>query len=126
MKRLAAFLFPVLLLVGCANIKTAYDTIVSAKVSPTLVVVAVNGFDAVKTTAKNYIVYCTPNPAPKGCDDDVIQNKIDPAIKSGTTARNTLKQFLKDHPGELGDRGVYDALVAATDTIKAAIINFKG
>lgn len=110
---------------GCANLKTAYDTITSAKVPAKTVYVAANAFNAAKATAKNYIVYCTPNPSPKGCDDTAIKTKLDPAIRSGTIARNSLEQFLKDHPGELGDKGLYDAMVAATDTIKDVTAAFQ-
>jgi hypothetical protein len=127
MKRFALpIMLSLLMLAGCAQLKNAYVTVTSAKVPTKVVYVAVNAFDAAKVTAKNYIAYCTPNPAPKGCDDNVIQNKLDPAIKSGTRARNTLEDFMKEHPGELGDKGIYDALTTATDTIRDVTASFKG
>jgi hypothetical protein len=122
----AAFVALALSLAGCAQLKNAYDTVTSAKVSAKTVYVAVNAFDAAKITAKNYIIYCTPNPSPKGCDDNAIKTKLDPAIKSGTTARDSLQDFLATHPGELGSKGLYDALTAATNTIKDVTSNFKG
>ena len=115
-----------LALAGCANITSAIDSVTQAKVSPAAVAVAVNAFDAVKVTAKNYVVYCSPVPAPVGCDDTSIQTKLDPAIKAGTTARNSLEDFVASHPGELGDAGVYDALQTATDTIQQIVSAFHG
>jgi hypothetical protein len=119
------FMIFALLLVGCSQLKTVYDTVTSAKVPAKVVYVAVNAFDAAKITAKNYIVYCTPNPSPKGCDDGAIKTKLDPAIKSGTAARDSLQDFLAEHPGELGNKGLYDAMTAATNTIKDVTANFK-
>ena len=115
-----------LALAGCANITSAIDTVTQAKVPASQVAIAVNAFDAVKVTAKNYVVYCSPVPAPVGCDDTAIQTKLDPAIKAGTTARNSLEDFVASHPGELGDAGVYDALQTATDTIQQIVSAFHG
>lgn len=128
MKRLLLFAAAASLcaLAGCANLKTAWSTITSATVSPKAVVVAANAFDAAEKTATNYISYCAPNPAPAGCDDKAIQSQLIPAIRSGRTARNSLEAFQKAHPGELGDQGVYDALVSATSTISAIVANYKG
>ena len=115
-----------LALAGCANVTSAIETVTQAKVSPTAVAIAVNAFDAVKVTAKNYVAFCTPVPAPAGCNDTVIQAQLDPAIQAGTAARNSLEDFLASHPGELGDAGVYDALTAATDTLNQVVSAFHG
>ena len=115
-----------LALAGCANITSAIDTVTQAKVSPAAVAIAVNAFDAVKVTAKNFVAFCTPVPAPAGCNDTVIQAQLDPAIQAGTAARNSLEDFLASHPGELGDAGVYDALTAATDTLNKVVSAFHG
>lgn len=79
-----------------------------------------------KVTAKNYVAFCTPVPSPVGCNDNVIQTQLDPAIKAGTTARNSLEDFLASHPGELGDAGVYDELQTATATIGQIVSAFHG
>ena len=115
-----------LALAGCANVTSAIETVTQAKVSPAAVAIAVNAFDAVKVTAKNYVAFCTPVPAPAGCNDTVIQTQLDPATKAGTAARNSLEDFLASHPGELGDAGVYDALTAATDTLNQVVSAFHG
>ncbi|TGP28188.1 hypothetical protein EN875_032025 [Mesorhizobium sp. M2D.F.Ca.ET.232.01.1.1] len=113
-------------LAGCANLQKAYDTVTEAKVPAKTIIVAANAFDGLKITAKNYIAYCTPVPAPVGCDDAAIQTKLIPAIKSGTVARNSLEDFLATHPGELGDKGLYDALTSANSTISAVVAAYKG
>ena len=115
-----------LALAGCANVTSAIETVTQAKVSPAAVAIAVNAFDAVKVTAKNFVAFCTPVPAPAGCNDTVIQAQLDPAIQAGTAARNSLEDFLASHPGELGDAGVYDALTAATDTLNKVVSAFHG
>jgi hypothetical protein len=123
--RLAIAAAACLALASCADLKSAYTAVTTSDVSPKLVVIAGNAFDLAEVTATGYIKYCTPVPQPAGCDDAAI-HKIIPAVKSGRVARNTLEQFLVDHPGELGPKGLYDALVSATATIKAITANYKG
>jgi len=124
MKRAIIALTAVAMLAGCANLKNAYNTITSAQVSPKLVIVASNAFDAVQATATNYIAYCTPNPAPKGCSDAAIKQII-PAVRSGRDARNALEAYLKTHPNAIGAQGLYDALVSATGTLNSVIANYS-
>ena len=116
---LAAMALGLVALPACSTV----TAVTGASVSPTAVVVAANAFDAVKATATNYIAYCTPNPASAGCSDAAIQ-KLIPAVRAGTDARNSLEQFQAAHPGQLGSRGVYDALTAATSTIKALVAEY--
>ncbi len=46
---------------ACANLKTAYQVITEASVSPTQIIVAANAFDALEGTATQYLVYCKAN-----------------------------------------------------------------
>src|ERR1700744_2367675 len=108
-------------LAGCANIKKAYEAATTATVPSKSVSVAANAFNVVETAATGYVQYCTPNPTPVGCNDDVIQNDIIPTINKGVSARKTLVTFLKEHPGALGDKGLYDGLVTATSTLQALL-----
>lgn len=126
MLKVAFAALAMLALAGCANLQKAYDTITEAKVPAKTIIVAANTFDGLKITAKNYIAYCTPVPAPAGCDDAVIRTKLIPAINAGTVARNSLEDFLASHPGELGDKGLYDALTAANSTISGVVAAYKG
>jgi hypothetical protein len=127
MKRLIPILAALAMLAGCAQLKNAYDTVTGAHVSPKLVIVAANAFNAVEATATNYITYCTPNPSPAGCSDTAIKQMI-PAVRSGRDARNALEAFLKTHPDAIGAQGLYDALVSATGTLNSVIseYNVKG
>ena len=108
-------------LTGCATFQTdwnAISTVVGSTVSPTAVYVARNSFDALEVTATNYIVFCKRNPATVGCSKTAIATII-PAVRAGRVARANLVQFQKDHPGQLGPSGLYDALVSATNSLQS-------
>lgn len=120
--KLTAFVISVaLVLPGCAKLQQAYESVSTAKVPPKLILVAANSFNAAKATATNYIRYCTPNPAPAGCNDKVIRGTLIPNMKAGTVARDKLEDFMDNNPGQLGPKGTYDALVASTDIINAIV-----
>lgn len=106
---------------GCANLKTVYTAVTTSTVPAKSIYVAANAFNVVETAATGYVRYCTPNPTPVGCNDAAIQNDIIPAIDKGVTARKTLTAFLAAHPGELGDKGTFDALVTATSTLQGLL-----
>lgn len=110
---------------SCSNLKTAYDVATSASVSPKLVVIAGNAFDAIEPVATGYIHYCSPNPSPAGCNDTIIQKQLIPAIRSGRVARTNLEQFLTDHPGALGPKGLYDTLTASSATIQQILATYN-
>jgi len=122
MKRLF-IIAALVMLAGCAQLKNAYDTVTGATVSPKLVIVAANAFNAVEATATNYISYCAPNPSPAGCSDTAIKQMI-PAVRSGRDARNALETFMKSHPDAIGAQGLYDALVSATGTLNAIVAEY--
>lgn len=114
-------------LAGCTTlnqITSAYTAITDASVPPQVVTVSANGFDAVKSVVTSYIAYCTPNPQPIGCSDTAIRKAI-PAVRSGTAARDALEAFQAAHPGALGSKGLYDALVAATGTLKTIVTQYN-
>jgi len=130
MKKIIGILILTLALGGCQGTKfgTFIATIESAAtgtVSPEAIYVAANTFDAVEVTATNYL---TLKKCPTGapfCRDPVATKALIPAIRSGRVARNNALQFLKDHPGQLGTQGLYDALTSATDTIKSIMNQYK-
>lgn len=117
-------------LVACATVpsglKNAWDVVTSASVPPSLVLVAGNTFDGLEATATQYLrkARCTGSNGPV-CRSPAATKVIIPAVRSGRVARNNLEQFLADHPGELGPKGDYDALVAANATLQGAIAQFK-
>jgi hypothetical protein len=106
---------------SCAKLETVYSAATTSTVPAKSIYVAANAFNVVETAATGYVQYCTPNPTPAGCNDTVIVNDIIPTINKGVTARKTLTAFVNAHPGELGDSGVYDALVTATSTLQTLL-----
>ena len=118
------FAIPLLLLAlgGCAQL----TALTSSTVSTESVGIAVNGFDALEATATNYLRLrrCTGTNGPV-CRDPAATAEIIPAVRAGRVARNNIEQFLKDHPGQLGTTGLYDALTAASSTLGAIITKYK-
>jgi hypothetical protein len=112
MRQIITGLAIALALAGCSALSTLEGT----TVSPTAMIVAVNAFDGVESTATNYIRYCTPKPQSVGCSATAIQQLV-PAIRSGRIARNNLEGFVQQNPGALGPVGLYNALTAATQTL---------
>lgn len=109
-----------LTLVSCAELRNAFDIVSESKVSPSAVYIAANAFNALEATATNYLRLprCTPAIRPV-CREPEITPKIINNVRAGRQARNGLVKFLKDHPNELGPRGLYDVLVASTSTLRA-------
>ena len=119
---LRRFLLTILLTVGvagCANLQNAWNVITSTSVSPTVVVIAVNTFDALEVTGANYLRLprCKAG-GPIACRDPGVSEKIINAKVAGRKARNALEDFIRDHPGQLGPKGLYDALIKATATLQ--------
>jgi hypothetical protein len=121
---------------GCAEfttfetkVKGAVSAVTGATISLQAIIIAANSFDALEATAKNYI-----NPAlNKRCDgsngpicrDPKATVAINAAIRSGRVARNNAKQFLRDHPGQLGTQGLYDALETSVSTLKSIFAQYS-
>ena len=121
---LACFVLP---LAGCTTLNqigSAYSMLTDASVPQATAAAAVQSFDIIKESATAYVAYCTPNPAPAGCNDALIQKKVDPAITAGTQARDGLWGYVKAHPGQLGSKGLYDALTTATQTLNSMAATF--
>jgi hypothetical protein len=102
---------------GCAKLNTVISAVTTSNIPAKTMYVGISAFNVIETPAIAYVSYCSVKVAPVGCDDAVIQTKIVPAINSGITAKKTLLAFLQAHPGQLGDSGVYDALVTATSAL---------
>ena len=97
----------------------------SATVSPEAIYVAANAYDAVEVTATNYLTLkrC-PNQAPF-CRSPAATKVLIPAIRAGRVARDNALPFVTDHPGQLGAKGLYDALTTATDSIQKILNQYK-
>lgn len=125
MKRIIPFLL-ILSLGACAQLQADWTTLTSAQVSPTLVVVAGNTFDALEATATNYLKLprCNGRNGPV-CRDPSATAQLIPAIRAGRVARTNLEQFMTTHPGSLGPQGLYDALTAATNTLQSIVTQYN-
>lgn len=111
---------------ACSTLKQDYAIITGATVSPAAVIVAGNAFDALEATATNYLTFCKANPTVAGCGNYVAARKqILPAVRSGRVARNNLENFLTANPGQLGPSGLYNALVAAINTLQGVATTYS-
>ena len=108
---------------GCAGFQQKMDSLFSTQVTPQLVSVAGNSFDALEATATNYLrlAKCTGSNGPV-CRDPVATKKIITAVRQGRVARLNLEQFFHDHPGSLGPSGLYDAMTAAIATLQSELV----
>lgn len=105
-------------LAGCATVENIREAATGAKVPPTLVIVAGSTYDAVEVTAANYLTLhrCDQHAPP--CRNPAARIPLKRAMRAGRAARDNLEQFLVDHPNQLADKGLYDAVVAATKTLQ--------
>ena len=120
MKKLIPIVLLAFSLAGCASLTKAYDIVTGVTVSPAAVLVIGNTFDAIEATARNYLAFCKVNRASAACVGYVpARKKIIPAVLSGRTARNNLEAFMIANPGALGPSGLYNAVVAAVNTLQS-------
>jgi hypothetical protein len=130
MKKLLIAAVLALGLTGCATqfgqkVEGVYSAITGATVDPQSVIVASNIFDGIERTATNYLRLKRCNGSTPICRDPGATKVIIPAIRSGRVARNNLQQFMKDHPGQLGPSGLYDALEESISTLQQAFAQYN-
>ena len=102
---------------ACANLKTAYQVITEASVSPTQIVVAANAFDALEGTATQYLVYCKANLATPVCSADNRRSIIE-YVRSGRAARNQLETYIS--AGNAGPSRLYNTLITAINSLNSS------
>jgi hypothetical protein len=113
---------------GIADLKAGWSKLTGATLSPTVVRLAVDAFDGVEATATNYLSLPKCSGVAGGpalCHTDAAKAAIVKAIASGRIARNNLEQFLAGHQTALGSQGAYDAIGAATQTVKAIVGQYQ-
>lgn len=120
MNKVLLILALVVTLGGCSQFDRVFSSAGDIQVSIVTVAVAGNTFDAVEATATNYLrlVKCNGSNGPI-CRSPTATKRIIPAIRAGRVARNNLEQFFIDHPGALGPKGDYDALLSAISTLQS-------
>ncbi|KGT75782.1 hypothetical protein MA20_31790 [Bradyrhizobium japonicum] len=132
LKRILAIAGLALALAGCAQwqaieqkVSTVASAISGATVNPQAVLVASNIFDGLEVTATNYLRLAKCNGTTPVCRDPAATKTIIPAVRSGRVARNNLQQFFKDHPGQLGPSGLYDALQKSIGTLQSVYAQYQ-
>lgn len=117
---------------GCAQwqaieqkVSTVASAISDATVNPQAVLVASNIFDGLEVTATNYLRLAKCNGTTPVCRNAAATKAIIPAVRSGRVARNNLQTFFKDHPGQLGPQGLYDALQKSIATLQEAYAKYQ-
>lgn len=123
MKRLAALLVLALSLGGCAaltKLEGLYTDISGSTVSPQSVYIAVNAFDAVKTTATSYFTYCRTHLTTSICGASNRRTVLT-FVRSGTAARNQLETYLV--AGTPAPTQIYQTLMAAVDALKTSALS---
>lgn len=120
MKKIFSLLLLLPLLGGCAGTRLgdAFNAATGATLSPQTVVIARNSFDAIETSADNYLslTRCDKTTS-KICRDKAASAVLGPAVLNARKARNDLVAFQKSHPGQLGTQGLYDALELSVTTL---------
>lgn len=113
-------------LTACANLTNAWNVLTASQVTASEVAVAGNTFDGLEAIATGYLrlVRCNGANGPI-CRDPVATPKIIAAVRSGRVARNNLEQFFKDHPGQLGPSGLYDALQTSISTLQSVFAQYN-
>lgn len=95
------------------------ENLAATNVPVNSIIVAANGVDAAETVATSYIRYCTPAVQPAGCSDEAIQ-KLIPAVRSLTDARNSAETFLAANPdAKLGPATLVSAITNATSALQS-------
>lgn len=116
----------VVTLPACDRISAIIQIATSASVSPNLIFIAANTFDGLEVTATNYLRLsrCTGANGPV-CRDPEAAEKIIATVQSGRIVRNKMRQFLRDHPGQLGIQGDYDALKESIATLQTIFTKYN-
>lgn len=120
---IVALLAVTLSLGGCAEFTKAKQTIenvgeaiASAKVNRKAVYLAASTANGFIASADIYLQQPICGKIP--CRDPRATEPLISAKGSVSSARNAMIAFMNAHPGQLGDQGLYDALVAANTEIQ--------
>jgi hypothetical protein len=120
-KSLVAVAAMTILLGSCAALKDI-QKLSSTNVPTTAISAAGEGVNVAESSATNYLLYCAPNPLPKGCDDALIKNKITPAVQKVRTARKAAREFIANNPGAtLGPSTLVSAVTTAVTTLQTIL-----
>jgi hypothetical protein len=105
-----------LALSGCANLTTVWQTITSASVSPTQIIVAGNAFDAAEASATQYLSACKSKAIPATVCTLAIRKQVVASVRAGRSARNQLEPYVIS--GTAGPAAIYNAMVTSINTLQ--------
>lgn len=122
MKKILILALSLTLLTGCAGVTRLLDSATTSTVSPQAIVIGANSFNALEATATNYLnlTRCDKTSS-KVCRDKAVTAVLGPAVLNARKARDNLIIFQKNHPGQLGTQGLYDALQLSITTLSGII-----
>jgi len=118
-------------LAGCADgslqkfkteVGNVASAITSAKINRKAVFTAASVANGLISTADIYLSLPICGKAP--CRNPAATEPIANAQATLSSARSAMLDFMKAHPGELGDKGLYDAMVLATSQIKSIFATY--
>lgn len=117
MKKIFLALVLSISLSGCDAYRTL-EKITSTTVPAQSIVIAANSFNAIEATATNYLnlTRCDKTMS-KICRDKAVTAILIPAVQNARKDRDNLIAFQRNHPGQLGTQGLYDALQLSITTL---------
>ena len=124
MRKLFLALSLTLTLAGCQNwtaITQAYQTVTTATVPASTVIIAANAFDALKATAINYGQYCVAQKMVPTICSAANRRVVVKAVRAGTAARVQLEASITNN--QPATATVYNALVAAVTALQTSSIS---
>lgn len=116
---------------GCASfqafeqkLQNVVQAATSATVSRKAVVVSGNVANGIIQAATDYLNFCAVNNTNVVCKKTAIA-KLIPEVRRVQENRNRLEVFLRDHPGQLGQMGLYDALNQSVSAINDVLMAYR-
>lgn len=107
------------------KIGQAIEVAGDVKVKSKTAYIAINVFNAAERSATNYLKLPPCTGVGNLCRVKGAAEAIDASFNAGIKARNDLRAFMKANPGTLADAGLYNTLVAATESLQN-IMNIYG
>lgn len=103
------------------------QTISGTKIDRKAVFVAAQAVNGAIVAADIYLQQPVCGTGPVVCRTAAATAPLVKAVQAARIARNAMLRFMREHPAELGDRGLYDAMVAAGDALGQvlAVYNVK-
>src|SRR6267142_1534954 len=124
MKKLLVICALALSLGGCAGelekMKTTFTNVIgiisNVKINSKAAYIAINVFNGAERTVTAYL--SLPQCGKVPCRIVGSATMLSQPFNAGIGARNDLRAWMKANPGSLADAGLYNALVAATNSLQ--------